>query len=289
MRKLSLLISLALVGFYGLWPAWTGYRVRQAFEADDPALLERVVDFPAVRASLKPAITAEAEGAFERIKRDAGPLGGLIAGTIKGELMGRLVDGAINSAVTPPNVVRMVREGKSIRQSLERVIVEQAGGTAGLRLPGLGGRREKAGTVDPANNDPGQRDDKGREGDQRPLSAGEARAGTTATATGSPGGSGQVSGQSGAAAASEGASGAVGSVGTAGSARPSEAPRRRRMGLANIKSFSILDPLAFSVGVAKDADAKEPELTATLRFTGTDWRVVAVTPDFAARRANNGQ
>ncbi len=43
MRKLVLLIVLGLVGFYGLWPAWTGYRVRQAFETDDPALLERVV------------------------------------------------------------------------------------------------------------------------------------------------------------------------------------------------------------------------------------------------------
>ncbi len=238
---------------------------------------------------------AEAEGAFERIKRDVGPLGGLLAGSIRGELMGRLVDSAINTAVTPQNVVRMVREGKSIRQSLERVVVEQTSGVVGARRPGLGGRRDKTGTIDPASNDPGQSAGQVREDEQRQRPAGEAHAGATGTATRLPGAPDQVSEQSGGAGNPESGSGPASSVGartsaeTTGTPGSTEPPRRPRMGLANIKSFSILDPLAFSVGVAKDAAAKEAEVTATLRFTGTDWRVVAVTPDFAARRANKGQ
>jgi hypothetical protein len=49
-------------------------------------------------------------------------------------------------------------------------------------------------------------------------------------------------------------------------------------GLDNIKRFSILGPLAFEVGVAKDKTASEPDVTAEMRFTGTDWKVTAVRP-----------
>ncbi len=241
MKKLIALAVLALLGFYIAWPAWTGYRIRQAFETQDAALLESKIDFSSVRASLKPVVAAEAEAGFERLKQQAGPLGGLIAGTIKNDVMGRLVDSVINSAITPPNVIRMVREGRGFKQSLERILSEQAGvkggdGGGGLRLPGgLGGRRAgKDGAGQP--NEPPKEE--------------------------------QVATQP---AGAEGGAGA--------------APRPR-MSLANIKSFALDGPLAFSVGVAKDATAAEPEVVATLQFTGTDWKVVAITPDFAGRRAN---
>lgn len=278
MKRILALIWLALVGFYIAWPAWTGYKIRQAFETEDAALLESKVDFDGVRASLKPVIAAEADAYFERLKRDVGPLGGLLSGQIKGELTGRLVETAVNSAITPPNVIRMVRDGKSVKQSLEKVMVEQAGAGGGLKLPGFGGARgPKAGSVDPANNDPG------RGVGNASGSTGSVPEAKQASAGGVNSPFKEVDRQT--------PAGAAGGVGQASGPQPDmrqgeTRQPRPRLGLANIKSFSIDGPLGFTVGVAKDANATEPELTATLRFTGGDWKVVSVTPDFAGRRAN---
>ena len=49
-------------------------------------------------------------------------------------------------------------------------------------------------------------------------------------------------------------------------------------GYANIKRFSFLGPLAFEVGVAKDAAATESDVVVEMRFVGGDWRVVGVKP-----------
>lgn len=288
MRKLILLIWLALLGFYVAWPAWTGYQIRQAFETEDAALLESKVDFPSVRTSLKPVLAAEAEAYLERLKRDVGPLGGLLSGQIKGELTGRLVETAVSSAITPPNVIRMVRDGRSVKQSLEKVMVDQAGAGGGLRLPGLGGRRNKSGAVDSADNDPNR---VAAEPAPAAKSSGAAVAGGSvpfkeidpqARAIGTAGSAPAAPPAAGAGPAGAGERTAAPQKGT-----PDQTTARRpRLGLANLKSFSIEGPFSFTVGVAKDAAATEPEVAATLRFTGGDWKVVAVTPDFAARRAN---
>jgi Protein of unknown function (DUF2939) len=49
-------------------------------------------------------------------------------------------------------------------------------------------------------------------------------------------------------------------------------------GLRNVKSFGMLSPLRFEIGVAKYATAKDADLTAELGFTGTDWKLTAVKP-----------
>lgn len=49
-------------------------------------------------------------------------------------------------------------------------------------------------------------------------------------------------------------------------------------GLHNVKSFGMLSPLRFEIGVAKHATATEADLTAELSFTGTDWKLTAVKP-----------
>jgi len=51
-------------------------------------------------------------------------------------------------------------------------------------------------------------------------------------------------------------------------------------GLHNVKSFAMLSPLRFAIGVAKHATATEADLTAELSFTGTDWKLTAVKPRF---------
>lgn len=57
----------------------------------------------------------------------------------------------------------------------------------------------------------------------------------------------------------------------AGAAKPS-------FGLANIKRFAVEGPLSFSVAVARNAAATEPDLTAGMAFTGGDWKVVRIVP-----------
>ena len=59
---------------------------------------------------------------------------------------------------------------------------------------------------------------------------------------------------------------------------PEEERPAPRYGLRNIKSFGMLSPLRFEIGVAKYATANEPDLTAELSFTGTDWKLTAVKP-----------
>jgi hypothetical protein len=49
-------------------------------------------------------------------------------------------------------------------------------------------------------------------------------------------------------------------------------------GLGNVKSFSMLGPLRFEIGVAKYATAPQADFTAELSFTGTDWKLTAVKP-----------
>jgi Protein of unknown function (DUF2939) len=59
---------------------------------------------------------------------------------------------------------------------------------------------------------------------------------------------------------------------------PEEARPAPRYGLRNVKSFGMLSPLRFEIGVAKYASATEADLTAELSFTGTDWKLTAVNP-----------
>lgn len=61
----------------------------------------------------------------------------------------------------------------------------------------------------------------------------------------------------------------------AGTPAAGEAPA---FGLSNIKRFGFLGPLAFEIGVAKDAKAAESDVLVEMRFVGGDWRVVGVKP-----------
>jgi len=71
-------------------------------------------------------------------------------------------------------------------------------------------------------------------------------------------------------------------VGKRGSVIRTIAPEEERSapsyGLRNIKSFGMLSPLRFEIGVAKHATATQADVTAELSFTGTDWKLTAVNP-----------
>ena len=49
-------------------------------------------------------------------------------------------------------------------------------------------------------------------------------------------------------------------------------------GLANVKHFSFLGPLAFEIGVAKEATATDSDVITEMRFVDGDWRVTGVRP-----------
>lgn len=60
---------------------------------------------------------------------------------------------------------------------------------------------------------------------------------------------------------------------------PSAVPAgKASFSMANIKRFEMTGPLAFSVGVAKDAAATEPDVNTDIAFTGMDWKIVGVRP-----------
>jgi hypothetical protein len=55
-------------------------------------------------------------------------------------------------------------------------------------------------------------------------------------------------------------------------------PESKRLGFGNIKSVGFEGPFAVSVGLARDPAASGPDLTATMSFTGTGWRVTGLVP-----------
>lgn len=57
----------------------------------------------------------------------------------------------------------------------------------------------------------------------------------------------------------------------------SSAPRRK-LGLANIKSYGLTGPLSLRVGIARDPKSVTPEVTIDMAFTGTGWTVVGLLP-----------
>jgi hypothetical protein len=218
-KLLAFIVVVALLGFYVAWPAWSGYRIHRALEGKDAAALAAKIDFPAVRASLRPAVTAEME-------RLGGPA---TAQMLKQSLGARLVDSMLDGLVTPQAFVEVY----SRRGEIKEVMAERmgrsgsAGGGAGglqlpgvIRLPGVGG--------------------------------------------GGGGGPVRTIEQDGARVADKGA--AAGGDGKA------------KFSYANIKSFRPGGLASWVVGVGKDPAASEPDLVATMSFTGSDWKVTSLAP-----------
>jgi hypothetical protein len=129
MRRLLaivLVLLIALAGFYVAWPAWTAYQIRQSIEANDPAALERNIDFVSVRARAKPLVAAQMQQSLDELQRQAGPIGAAIAGQLRESLGATLADAAIDSILTPQNVIRLAREGKNISRALKDIARERA-------------------------------------------------------------------------------------------------------------------------------------------------------------------
>ncbi len=251
MGRLLGLILIAAVIFYAAWPGYSAYRIKTALDTNDAAALESKVDFDAVRQSLKPAVTIEAEKAMTAALAHGGADNAALIEQFKGQIMPRIIDTALTTIVTPETLLRIHREGGDLRKTLRDIVNEKLGGAGSLgALAGaLGGPGGKQGALlgqlgkmaEGAGVDPGKvlggllrSENAVRDADAAPVAA-------------------------------EPAAPAAGSA-------------KAAYGLANIKSFAINGPLGFSLGVARNAAATEPEVTADWAFTGGDWKLVGVRP-----------
>ncbi|MDX2155707.1 MAG: DUF2939 domain-containing protein [Hyphomicrobiaceae bacterium] len=115
---LVVMLILALGGFYVAWPAWSARQVRAAIEANDPAALERKIDFIKVRERAKPLLAAEMERRVEDLRGKTGAIGAAIAGQLKGNVGGKLVEAAVDTMFTPANVIDIVRKGSDLRRAM---------------------------------------------------------------------------------------------------------------------------------------------------------------------------
>ena len=119
MRMLFFLPLSLLLVFYVGWPAWSGYRIYDALEKNDAATLERKIDFPSVRDSLKPAIRAEVDKTLDRTMGDAA--GKLRDGRLRQEIGPQLMETVLNKIVTPQSIASLYAWRGDISQVLKDV------------------------------------------------------------------------------------------------------------------------------------------------------------------------
>jgi len=136
MRLLLFLLLGLLVVFYVGWPAWSCYRIYEALEKNDATTLERKVDFPSVRDSLKPAIRAQVDKTLDRTMGDAA--GQLRDGRLRQQIGPQLMESVLNKIVTPQSIASLYAWRGDVSQVLKDVkeIREIGTATDGADIPG---------------------------------------------------------------------------------------------------------------------------------------------------------
>jgi Protein of unknown function (DUF2939) len=242
MKRLIALALLLLVGFYVAWPAWSGYQIHQAIHAGNNGLLEAKIDFPRVRTSLRPVISAKISEGLEKFQAQSGGLGAVL-GQLKGDIVPKLVDTTLANVVNSNTIMRVATEGGTVKDAIERIVREQVGKGGGLPDMGALGDKVPGGLGGLAGGLGGLMGGLGKPKPNNPV-----RDVTPDDNSQPPAGKEQAA------------------------AKPA------KFSLANIKGFRMHGPFSFGIGVAKDATAAEPDVTAELSFTGGDWKVTGLVP-----------
>jgi hypothetical protein len=243
MKRLTTLLTLLALAFYVAWPAYAGLTIKGALEAKDTALLASKVDFPAVRESMRPAVTGKVESLLANALKTGAGVSGPLADQFKAQLAPKVVEAALTALVKPETLIRIHAEGGRIKDVLERIIKEEAA------MAGAGG------------------------------GPGGALGGGAADATGAGTAGGSILGKLGKAAEQLGidpgkALGGLLGIPDQGAAEPLPAKSgpAPKYSLANIKHAGLNGPLGISIGLAKDAAAKDADVTVEMSFTGNDWK-----------------
>jgi Protein of unknown function (DUF2939) len=109
-RTVVVLVGLALL--FLAWPLWSGWQLRQAMRNRDVASLEHRVDWPTLRANLKPRIAS----AIEQNAEQSGKLGALL----KRALGGIVSDKGVDYLVTPQTLSRVLAGREFLATRMKR-------------------------------------------------------------------------------------------------------------------------------------------------------------------------
>lgn len=250
-RMFSALAILAALAFYIAWPAYSGYQIKQAIDAKDQNALAAKIDFPSVRASLRPTVTARVENELATAFKKAGPSGGLLTDEIKAKFMPRIVDSVLTTLVTPEMIIRIHEKGGDLKSNIESLVAARAAQPDGISelvgsiIPGAGSNKDKlAGLNDLAA---------GFGIDTKKVIGGLMK-------------------DKGAAAMPEAPAQAP-APSTSADAKP--APH---YGMANIKHLGFDGPFAIGFGVARDPASTEPDVSAAMSFVDGDWKLTKLVP-----------
>lgn len=163
MKRLVLLIVALLLlagAFFVAWPGWAAYETYKAIVAGDAPALDRRIDFPRVRDSLR---TAAADRMLQLyVPAQAGPSNPVLAERLKKEAVARLVGNVLENLVTADNLVLVASETGPLKESVDRMLRDQLGrGGAPKRVgpvttlsPGQAAAKSAAGVPPPPKRGP---------------------------------------------------------------------------------------------------------------------------------------
>jgi Protein of unknown function (DUF2939) len=243
MKRFLLIVLFLLLAFYVAWPAFSVWQMYSSVRAGDAKMLKKKVDFSSVRASMSPAVEATIAAHVEKLKRDGGTTGAIVSSVVDKSLLRDVSKVVLDHLVTAENIIRMSREPGTLSEKIDRAVARAFGGTAakspGAAAPPAGQNVVANPGAAGAPTTGGTR----QEGKPAPPVVAQPGDGTTATTSPTP----------------------------HGAAPP-------KFGLANLKGFRMIDPLAFEIDVAKDAASPSADATAHISFQNFDWKLTGVVP-----------
>jgi Protein of unknown function (DUF2939) len=140
MGRILAILVVALLGFYVAWPAYSLMSVKNALNTENVPLLAAKVDFPSVRQSLTPAVTAEVEKAAAAAVTQGGADNAALLAQLKTQMVPKIVEVALATIVTPESLMRIYREGGDMRKTISDIVAEKmGGGSLGALAGALGG------------------------------------------------------------------------------------------------------------------------------------------------------
>ncbi len=249
-KLLSSLLFLAAIAFYVAWPAYSGYEIKTSLDAKDAARLSAKIDFPAVRASLRPAVAAKVEQTLTAALKKAGPGAGPMTDELRAKLMPGIIDAVLAVVVTPETLIRIHSDGTNLKDVIDGIVAERAAlsGSLGdliVAAPGASGDEGGFGNLGKIAEKLGIDPSKALGGLTGKKEAGEAPPVAPPAATMEAG------------------------------------PKKMALGYGpeNIKRLGLNGPLSVVVGVAKDPKAREADLTAEMSFVDGDWKLTGLAPN----------
>lgn len=242
MKRLLAIIFVALGLFYVAWPAYSARAIKVALDEQDAQTLSERIDFPAVRSSMRPAITAKVESALDAAAASKTGAGAAkIYAALKTQMLPKIVTAALDGLVTPQALIKVNAERGTIRQILDRLVAEQL--SLGGGLNGV----SAAWNALTAND--GQPDTGGKSADVDKL-LGRLLGKTPPSEAAAP----------------------------AKSAGSESSSPRHGLGFRNVKGFGFDSPTGVFLRLAKDPASTEPDLTAHMSFVSGGWILTGLEP-----------